>query len=283
MQQAFEYCEQLVRRTDKDRFLAALFAPVERRGALHALYAFDGEIAGIGLRLRINEPLAGEMRLQWWREVIGGARAEEARASPVAAALCQTQAQAQLPRELLLGLIDAHTFDLYPEPMATVADFESYARRTAGTVMQLAAHALDPAGEAILEELAAHAGMATALTEALRHFARAASRRRLFVPADLLAGHGVGLDQVYAGQTSTELLAALKDMRSLARDHLGAALRLLTAAPMAARPAFLPLALAPLYLARMERRDYDAFATPVDVPQWRRQLRLWRMARAWLR
>jgi phytoene synthase len=29
----------------------------------------------------------------------------------------------------------------------------------------------------------------------------------------------------------------------------------------------------------MERRDYDPFTTPVEVPQWRRQWLLWHAAR----
>ena len=47
MQQAFAHCEALVRAADRDRFLAALFAPRERRGALFALYAFNVEIARV--------------------------------------------------------------------------------------------------------------------------------------------------------------------------------------------------------------------------------------------
>ena len=281
MAQAFEYCEQLVRQNDKDRFLAALFAPADRRGALHALYAFDLEIAGIGAR--VHEPMAGELRLQWWREVLAGARAEEARASPLAAALCQTAAREHVSRELLIGFIDAHAFDLYREPMATVADFESYARRTTGAIMQLAALALDSTENAGLEAVAGHAGIATALSDALRHIARSASRRQLLLPAEVLARHGVEPDDVYSGRAAAGLLPALKDLRGLARHHLEMALRLVPAVPPAARAALLPLALVPLYLARMERSDYEPFATPIEVPQWRRQLRLWRTARAWLR
>ena len=62
MQDAFAHCEALVRAADKDRFIAALFAPAEHRGALHALYAFNIEIARV--REIIREPLAGEVRLQ---------------------------------------------------------------------------------------------------------------------------------------------------------------------------------------------------------------------------
>ncbi|WP_245490156.1 squalene/phytoene synthase family protein, partial [Mesorhizobium sp. M2A.F.Ca.ET.015.02.1.1] len=57
-----------VRAADHDRYLSALYAPADKRGALLALYAFNAEIAGV--RDRIHEPLPGEVRLQWWRDVV---------------------------------------------------------------------------------------------------------------------------------------------------------------------------------------------------------------------
>src|SRR6266436_7838336 len=71
MQDAFAHCEGLLRAADKDRFLATLFAPAEHRDALFALYAFNLEIARA--REVVREPVAGEIRLQWWSDVLGGA------------------------------------------------------------------------------------------------------------------------------------------------------------------------------------------------------------------
>src|SRR5476651_2510786 len=85
MQDAFSYCMELVRKADRDRFLAALFAPAEQRNALAALYAFNVEITRV--RELAREPLPGEIRLQWWSEALNGERREEASANPVAAAL----------------------------------------------------------------------------------------------------------------------------------------------------------------------------------------------------
>ncbi|MGH6675608.1 MAG: squalene/phytoene synthase family protein, partial [Xanthobacteraceae bacterium] len=85
MPDAFAYCAELVRGADRDRYLAALFAPAERRGALHALYAFNIEVARV--RETARQPLPGEIRLQWWTDVLRGERGDEARANPVASAL----------------------------------------------------------------------------------------------------------------------------------------------------------------------------------------------------
>jgi phytoene synthase len=48
--------------------------------------------------------------------------------------------------------------------------------------------------------------------------------------------------------------------------------------PAAVMPAFLPVALAPLTLARMERDDYDPFVFS-EMSPWRRQWVIWRAAR----
>lgn len=276
MQAESDFCAQLVREADKDRYLATLFAPAARRGAMLALYAFDGELARI--RTVVRQPVAGEIRLQWWHEVVEGGRPEEAQASPVAAALLSLVPE-PLPRQLLLETIEARAFDLYDDPMPTLAAFEGYARRTVGAVMLGASRILSPDDAALIAALAESAGIAVAIVETLRQLPRHASRGQLYVPIEVLDRHGAPAADIYAGRTTPALLAALAEMRVYARRHLAAAADLLQAAPREVLPAVLPAAAAPLYLDRMERRDYDPFRTAIEVPQWRRQWALWRAAR----
>jgi phytoene synthase len=150
----FEHCRGLVAQNAKERHWASLYAPPEKRGALYALYAFDHEISRI--RQAVREPIAGEIRLQWWREVLEGKRAEEAAAHPVAAALLTTIADYQLPVTRLLAVVDAHTNDLYDEPLA---DFDEYGEATKAGIIALAAQILGASGDAI-EHIARHAGLA---------------------------------------------------------------------------------------------------------------------------
>jgi phytoene synthase len=153
MHDPFEHCRHLVAEGDKDRFWASLYAPAGRRDALYALYAFDLEISRIGDVVR--EPMAGEIRLQWWREVLEGRRDDEAAAHPAATALLQTITAYGFPRERLLSLIDAHASDLYDDPI----DAESYGAATRGTIFALAAKVLGGEG-ALVDEMARHAGIA---------------------------------------------------------------------------------------------------------------------------
>ena len=71
MPDSFDQCEALVRAADKDRFLATLFAPARYSRALFSLYAFNVEVARI--RELAREPMPGEIRLQWWRDVFSAA------------------------------------------------------------------------------------------------------------------------------------------------------------------------------------------------------------------
>src|SRR5258707_6542640 len=140
MQDAYTHGEALVRADDKDRSLASLSAPAAARQHLNALYACAREIAGV--REAAGEPLPGEIRLQWWRDVLAGEGRGEVSANPVAAALLDTVARCALPRERLIALIDAHAFDLYDDAMPSLADLDTYAEHTCGTLFALAAQIL---------------------------------------------------------------------------------------------------------------------------------------------
>jgi 15-cis-phytoene synthase len=274
MQDAFAHCEALVRAGDKDRYLASLFAPAAQRDALYALYAFNIEIARV--REIVREPLAGEIRLQWWTDAITG-EAVDARANPVAAALLATIERYRLPAEPLTGLIAARRFDLYNDPMATLALLEDYARSTSSCLIELAARALG-GSQAPVEELAREAGLGYALAGLLKAFPIHSARGQLFLPMDVLDRHGARREEIAARHPTPQLRAAVADMREKARAHLGKARSAIGAAPPAALPAFLPVAVAGLLLDRMEDERRDPFA-PIEIPQWRRQWRLWRAAR----
>jgi phytoene synthase len=280
MADSFDHCEELVRAGDKDRFLATLFAPQRYRRALHALYAFNLEVARI--RELAREPLPGEIRLQWWRDVLGGAGRGEVNAHPVAAALRDVVVRYRLPPKILLELIDARSFDLYDEPMASLSYLERYAAHTSSALIELAARILCDGRDLGTSDLSRHAGTAYAIAGLLRALPAHASRGQLYLPADLMERHGAQSIDVFAGRATTELRAVLAELRLVARHHLGAARGLLNDMAPQVAPALLPVALVRPALDRMERRSYQPFS-PSELPQWRRQWVLWRAARRSLR
>jgi phytoene synthase len=95
-----------VRTSDRDRFLAALFAPEPARRGLLALLALDCELARTHSVTR--EPLLARIRLEWWREAVAeAAGGGQPRAQPIVESLSETVRRRGLPAEKLIALIDA--------------------------------------------------------------------------------------------------------------------------------------------------------------------------------
>jgi phytoene synthase len=274
MQAYYDHCAALVRERDRERYLATLFAPADKRPQLFALYAFDLEIAHVPDAVR--DPMAGEIRFQWWREALAGDRAEEARANPVAAALLDTLTKNRLTPEGLIALIDAQQFDLLGQPMESREKLNEYLDATAGRIIELAAEILDSSGKS--KEAARNAGRAVGLTRLLRSFAFDVSKGRLFVPLDVLAEHDVHTASVIGGENSEGLRAALMELRREAEQSLERARNERIAGQVL--PAFLPAGLTPLYLARMKKSGYDPFRSNLSVSLLRAQFSLWRTARS---
>jgi phytoene synthase len=270
MQDASAYCAELVQKADRDRFLATLFAPAERRDALFALYAFNIEVARV--REVAREPLPGEIRLQWWSEVLNGERRDEAGANPVAAALLIAIARHGLAVDKLIALVEARRFDLYEQPMVMIAELEAYTQSTSSALIALAAQVLGQETEAAAKA----AGMAYGINGLLHAFPLHAGRQQLYVPIELLERHQAHLHDIFAGKSSPELNAALAELRGLARRDLHEARQRIMALPREVLPAFLPVALVRPSLDRLER--CDAFA-PAELSPWRRQWLIWRAAR----
>ena len=115
-------CLQTLRETDRDRYLAALLTPADRRAAIVALYAYNAELARV--RDLVREPLPGEVRLQYWRDLLQGDAHGETAANPVAAELLRAMQTWHLPGTPLVAMADARIFDLYDDPMETTGMFE---------------------------------------------------------------------------------------------------------------------------------------------------------------
>ncbi len=270
------FCAELVRAHDFARYASALLAPAAHRRGLLALYAFNVEISRV--RDSVTQPLPGEIRLQWWTDMLAGRGHGGVEGNPVAAELLFAIHDFGLPVERLLRLIEEHQFDLYNDPMPTMAALEGYLNDTASALFALAAHIAEaPSPE--LEHLARHAGLAQGLTQVIGSLPRDASRRQLFVPLQVLESHGSGMEEVYAGKETPRLRAALDQLLNEARRHLETAFALLADMPAEVRPLFLPLALVRRDLVRMSRADSNPFA-PQIASRLKTLWTLWRASRA---
>ncbi|PSJ58620.1 phytoene/squalene synthase family protein [Pseudaminobacter soli (ex Li et al. 2025)] len=271
---------EAVRTADRDRYLSALYAPEDKRPALFALYAFNAEIAGV--RDRIREALPGEVRLQWWRDVLAAGNMQAAAGHPVAEALIGAIDTYGLPVEALQNYLDARIFDLYDDPMPSRNDLEGYCGETAGAIIQLAAMILEPEAAPSFANLAGHAGCAQAMTGLLRLLPHHRARGQCFVPRDILSAVGSSPEEFVSGDGGAGMSGALAAMIALAAEHLAAFERGARELPASLRPAFLPVALTGAYLARLRKMGREAATVPAEIAAWRRHAILFRhAARGW--
>jgi phytoene synthase len=273
-----EIVMQAVRAADRDRYLSALYAPVDKRDALLSLYAFNAEIAGI--RDRIHEALPGEIRLQWWRDVI--AAGNPATGHPLADALVETIVKHALPLAAFENYLDARIFDLYDDPMPSRTDLEGYCGETAGAVIQLSVMILDPRAAPECAHPALPASCAQAIAGLLLMLPIHRARGQCFLPRDILAAVGSSPEEFVAGDGGPGAPQGVAAMVALANEHLDAFEREAFELPQTLRPAFLPLALTRAYLNLLSRPGFDPLRQIAELPAWRRQwLLLRRASRGW--
>jgi len=266
-----DYCADLVRRHDRDRFLTCLFAPPATRPALFALYAFNHEIAKVPEV--VTEPMAGQIRIQWWREALDGIYAGTPRKHQVAEPLSAAVRDHDLSRREFERLLDARERDLDDDPPADMAALESYAEATTATTTRLMLEVLDARDDAS-RAAGEHVAIAWALTGLIRAVPFHAAQKRLMLPGDLVGESALDPHDLFELRRPKEVRPVVAQVAERARHHLAQARKQRRAVPKAARPALLPGALAGGYLKTLARLDHDPFAERVQGPLPGRGVRL---------
>lgn len=141
---SYEACADLVQRGDPDRFLPAMTARPEDRGALMALYAFNLEVARAPWVTQ--EAMIAEMRLQWWADAIDEIFDDRTpRGHEVVTPLAEVIRARGLQKAPFADLVQARRFDIYRDAHADQAAFQAYMDATSGGLMWSAAQALGAA------------------------------------------------------------------------------------------------------------------------------------------
>ncbi|MCX8997577.1 phytoene/squalene synthase family protein [Rhizobiaceae bacterium BDR2-2] len=266
-----QICLDTLRETDRDRYLACLLSPEDKRADLAALYTFNAELARV--RDLVHEPLPGEVRMQWWRDLIEGNPHGSSEANPLAAGLLGAVARHRLPVAPLTEMIETRIFDLYDDPVANRVELEAYAGHTASTLIQLASLILDPETAKATAEAAGHAGVAQTVAGLILLMPQHRRRGQLYLPLDILTATGLDRDQFLEGKDLPRISAAIEAFAGLGREHLAKA-RAAGAIQPSVFPAFLPVSLAAPVLDRAMKAGAGLFEKTLQPPQWRRQMRM---------
>lgn len=261
-----------VRAHDPERFLISLFAADEDRPALHALYAFNLELARVAGT--VSEPILGQVRLQWWREAIEGLYDGTPRQHEVVLALADVMRERTLSREAFESLISGREAELEAEPPATSDDLEAYLRATSAALVVQSLHAVGVPEEDPLLEIGREVGLAGGYATILKALQTAGGRRRPLIPNEVLSRYGIGTADIATGRATPGLAMAVREIVDRAESHLATARR------SAVRPArrhmapLLSAALVPSYLRALKSAGYDPFAANFERGSLARHLRV---------
>jgi len=142
---SIQACADLVAKGDPDRFRATMAAPVAAREVLFPIHAFTLEVARAPWITQ--ETMIAEMRLQWWRDVLGDiAAGKDPRAHEVAAPLAETLTP--WAAETLDACVTARQWDIYRDPHPDGAGLTRYLHQSYALPMQVAARLLGAPADA---------------------------------------------------------------------------------------------------------------------------------------
>ena len=210
--EAFAVCEARVR-AHYENFPVGLWVPKEKRGYVHALYAFARAADDFA-----DEPMYEGHRaekLDQWEARLHEAyegRVED----PIFIALAETVRRLEIPKPLLLDLLSAFRQDTVKSRYDTWEELLDYCRRSADPVGRLVLlvfgyrdPALPPLSDAICTGLQ--------LANHWQDLAVDLHRGRLYVPRALLDRHGVKEWDLNAGKVTDSFRALMDDLLARTR------------------------------------------------------------------
>ncbi|MET8944706.1 phytoene/squalene synthase family protein [Streptomyces sp. NPDC004542] len=274
---AYRHCRALNARHGRTYFLATRLLPVERRPAVHALYGFarwaDDIVdsvdpgAGTELRVRALTRLEEEME-EGLRRNAGG--------EPVVRALADTARRYAIDHDHFRDFMAAMRSDLVVTDYPSYADLRGYMH---GSAAVIGLEMLPVLGTVVPREeaapYAAALGVAFQLSNFLRDVGEDLDRGRVYLPADLLAGHGVDRELLVwsraTGRPDGRITAALREFEALTRGVYRAAMPGVDLLEPVARPCIRTAAV--LYggiLDAVARDGYSVLHRRSVVPRRRR-------------
>ncbi len=238
---------------DPERYLAALLSPAEVQDDLLALAAFGAEIARIPHL--VTEPMMGEIRLQWWRDILPGLAEDAVTGNPVADALGLCVRRHGLPQGLILGMLDARAFDLYADPMPDEQTFRAYLAKSEGALIELSLRVLGgwppgTAASAIVET-----GQAVGLVRVLASLPAMLAKGRCALPATRLRSAGIEPGDLAAMPIGDPARRLVRSFHADARAALAKVAAQWRRIPQRERAALLPAAMVEPQLRALEHKS----------------------------
>ncbi len=263
LEQAYDYCQEITRRSATNFYYGFLLLPRVRRRGIYAAYAFARECDDIADgELPFEE---AKRRLSDFREVLERALAGKPE-GPVMVALKDVAERFHVPAEHLFGLIDGVEMDLSTRRFQTFGDLVRYCRLVASTIGLISAEIFGCGGGLVARGYASDLGIAFQLTNILRDIREDAARGRLYLPLEEISYFGCREEDLMEGKVTSGFSRLMAFQIERARGYYTEGHRLLPYLPRRARACV--GAMAGIYgeiLEDIARRPGSVFQTRVSL------------------
>lgn len=233
-----EFTSQELKEQNKSLYLCSLYFEDNIRQAAQNIFALFLELKKIPST--ISEPMLGEIRTTWWRELIEKGDIEHAGA-PLGREIISTIKDHKLDKNLFYELLEGITQDLYLETYATQKDLETYFDQTYGALFSILSRLCS---ETLNNKKAnIYAGRALGYAMSLFETPIALQRNHHYFPEDMLETVSSSSQAVYERRYDAKIATALETMKKLALEHVNKANDELKQLENNTKAAFTPLAL----------------------------------------
>lgn len=187
-------CEEIARLCDPDRFFCAMFLPPAAREAAFSLIALNCELVKalvLPVSGQVTGPMAGLIRLQWWRDVVEEPQRGRLARHDVAIAIADLLESGRVSSSSLLTLIDAREAELSRLP-----DWQAWRDAmlgSAGEMQRMIGLLLGVQDEALLFAMK-RAGAAFGVGVLIRHLPQVLLSGRFPLPEECLVEAGLSHD-----------------------------------------------------------------------------------------
>lgn len=247
-----------IRKYDYYRYLCCLLAPACVRGYLITIYAFNNEISKI--KYVVTEPMAGHIRLQWWRdaidEIYNGMPIKHN--NPVVNSLYDLICETDIDKELFHKLIDAREADIDFSVPQNIEALYNYTENTSSNLFRLLCAVCEVRGDAS-DEAAHHAGIAYGLVDIMRNMRYNCYHNRLMFPKDLMTLASISEEEIIGGKNLKNTCNITKALCDKAINSLRHVRELEKELPKRSFNAFMPLCVVEPMVNKIRSNGYDLF------------------------
>jgi phytoene synthase len=267
VKEGYRRCARLTWRYGTTYFWGAVLLPRRQRRHVYAIYALCRLADDIIDLPDTGDPAAVEAQLDGFEQRFRTALVDRGSDDPVLAAIVHTVISCGIEPECFERFFGAMRMDLTVTSYRTWEDLCGYMEGSAAVIGEMMLPVLEPTSPDA-KDPARSLGLAFQLTNFLRDVDEDLDRGRVYLPQEDLEHFGVDLNQRRATAEFQALLAyEIERNRALyAFADTGVAML----PPRSARCVGTARVLYAQILDRIERGDYDVFASRVRVPTWRK-------------